>query len=127
MLRVAQARLYGALDQEGLFTIEQLRTLSTVTQRAAGAGVEIAWMFMGAGSVIFFVLFLRSRYLPGVLARAGIFTAALVVVMSAAMFVFPARINELKLVGLPAFVVEVATALWLLIKGLPRATAEARA
>ena len=43
------------------------------------------------------------------------------------MFVFPQRINELKLVGLPYFVVEVGTALWLLIKGLPRATAEARA
>ncbi len=128
MFRVAWARLYQASEMEGLFTTEQLRTLVAVSQRAVGAGVGVAWMFLGAGSMLFFVLFLRSRYLPGALARFGIFASALMVVMSVAMFVFPESINELKLLGLPLFVGEVATAFWLLFKGLrPRATAEARA
>lgn len=128
MLRMMQARLYKASATEGLFTTEQLRTLVTVSVRSFSAGVEVAWMFMGAGSLLFFLLFWRSHYLPRALAGLGVFGSGMVVVMAATMFVFPERTNELKLVGVPMFLVEVATALWLLIKGLqPRAAAEARA
>jgi hypothetical protein len=127
-LRVAEARLYLASATPDLFTSEQLRTLVAVVKRAAGEGIEIAWMFQGAGSVLFFLLFLRSRYLPRTLAGLGVFTAALIVPMAMAMFVVPTRINELKLVGVPGFLVEVVTAFWLLFKGLPRrATANATA
>ena len=38
--------------------------------------------------------------------------------MSAVMFVWPQYIGELKLVGIPGLLAEVATALWLLVKGL---------
>lgn len=127
MFRVAQARLYQASATAGLFTTEQLRTLVAVSQRAAGAGFAVAMMFLGAGSMLFFLLFLRSRYLPGALARFGIFASALLVAVAVAMFVSPEHINELKLFGAASFLTEVATALWLLFKGLPRATAEARA
>ena len=128
MFRVAQARLYSASKTEGLFTTEQLRTLAAVTQRGASAGVETAWMLLAAGSLLFFVLFLRSRYLPRALAWFGIVASALFVATSAAMFVFPQRTDELKLFGVPFFLVEVVTALWLLIKGLqPRVTGEAKA
>jgi hypothetical protein len=128
MFRVAQARLYQASATADLFTTEQLRALVAVSQRGAGAGVTVAWMFMGAGSILFFVLFLRSRYLPRGLAGFGIFAYALLIPMAAAMFVYPERTNELKALGVPTFFTEVATALWLLLKGLqPRATAEAKA
>lgn len=99
-----------------------------MTQRGASAGVTTAWMFLSAGSLLFFVLFLRSRYLPRALAWSGIVASALFIATSAAMFVSPQRSNELKVLGVPFFLVEVATALWLLFKGLrPRATAEAEA
>ena len=128
MFRVAQARLYMASQTEGLFTTEQLRVLGAVTQRGANAGVETAWMFLGAGWMLFFLLFLRSRYLPRALAGFGIFTSALLVALAVLSFVFPERTNELKLFGLPALLTEIVTAFWLLFKGLqPRATAEARA
>jgi hypothetical protein len=128
MLRVSEARLYRASATEGLFTTEQLHTLVTVSVRSFSAGVEVAWMFMGVGSLLFCLLFWRSRYLPRALAGLGVFGSGLVVIMAATMFVIPERTNELKLVGMPGFFAEVATALWLLFKGLqPRATAEARA
>jgi len=117
MFRVAQARLYSASAAE-VFTIEQLRTLEAVTQRGASAGVTTAWMFLSAGSLLFFGLFLRSRYLPRVLAWFGIGASALFVATSAAMFVFPQRSNEMKVLGVPFFLVEVTTAIWLLFKGL---------
>jgi hypothetical protein len=128
MFRVAQARLYTASETEGLFTTEQLRALVAVTQRGAGAAVTTAWMLMGAGSVLFFLLFLRSRYLPRALAGFGIVTSALLAVVAVLAFVFPQRTNELKLFALPSLLIEIATALWLLIRGLqPRATIETRA
>jgi len=49
MFRVAQAWLYKASATEGLFTTEQLHTLVSVMKRGAGEGVEVAWMFLGAG------------------------------------------------------------------------------
>jgi hypothetical protein len=125
MFRVAEARLYSASATEGLFTPEQLQTLVAAMKRGASEGVELAWMFQAAGSVLFFLLFLRSRYLPTALARFGIFGSALVIAMSVAMFVVPQYIAELKLMGLPGFVAEVVIAIWLLVKGLrPRATVE---
>ena len=123
MFRVAQGWLYKASATEGLFTTAHLNTLVSVMKRGAGEGVEVAWMFLGAGSTLFFLLFLRSRYLPVLVAGLGIFGSALLIPMSAVMFVYPQYIGELKLVGLPGLLANVATALWLLVKGLrPRGT-----
>jgi hypothetical protein len=125
MFRFARARLYLASATADLFTSEQLRTLDSVLGRGAGAGIQTSWIFMGAGEVIFYLLFLRSGYLPRTLARLGIVGAALVVAMSLVMFVYPAWINQLKLVGVPGLLVEIVTAVWLLSKGLQaRARAE---
>jgi hypothetical protein len=116
--RVEGAWLYKASATEGLFTAEQLRTLVSAVTRGAGEGVEIAWLFQGAGATLFFLLLLRSRYVPRALAGLGTVGAAVLVPMSAVMFVFPQYIGPLKLVGLPGFLAEVATATWLLVKGL---------
>lgn len=118
MFRVANARLVMASATEGPFTPEQLQTLASTMTRGGSEGVELAWIFQGTGSVLFFLLFLRSRYLPAWLARLGIFGSAVVVAMSAAMFVYPRYIASLKLLGLPGLVAEVVTAIWLLTRGL---------
>ena len=52
----------------------------------------------------------------------------MLVAVALAIFVFPERTNELKLILLLALLSDFATALWLLVKGLqPGGTAEARA
>ncbi len=127
MFRVAGAQLYKASATEAPFTAEQLGTLGSVLKRGSGEGVEVAWMFLGAGTALFFLLFLRSRYLPRALAALGFFGSALLIPVSTVMFVWPQYIAVLKLVLLPGLLANVATALWLLAKGLPRATVEARA
>lgn len=117
MFRVAGARLYLASDTTGLFTNDQLSTLVSAATRAGSEGVEIAWMFQGAGSALFGLLFLRSRYLPRWLAALNIFAGALLIVISAAMFLDPRYIGPLKLAALPGLLAEVTTAFWLLVKG----------
>jgi len=123
MWRVAMAWLYKLSATEGLFTNEQLRALVSVVKRGAGEGVEVAWMLQGLGGALFFLLFLRSRYLPGWLARLGIGGVAVLVPVAAVMFVLPYYIGPLKLLGLPGLVAELTTAIWLLVKGLPRGAA----
>jgi hypothetical protein len=113
-LRSPAFRLVAVLS---LFTLP-LAALVSVMTRGAGEGIEIAWMFQGAGAALFFLLFLRSRYLPGWLARLGIVGTAVLVPISAVMFVLPHFIGPLKLLGLPGLVAEAATAIWLLVKGL---------
>lgn len=127
MFRVAQARLYAASATDGLFTTEQLRTLVAAMARGAGEGVEVAWMFQGAGSALFFLLFLRSGYMPRALARFGLGCAALLVPVAAVMFVYPQYIGELKLVLVPCLIADIATATWLLAQRLrPRAANASR-
>lgn len=117
MFRVAGAQVYKASATEGPFTHEQLHTLVSVMKRGSGEGVELAWILQGAGAALFFLLFLRSRYLPRALAVLGILGTAVLIPMSAVMFVWPQYIGQLKLVGIPGLLAEVATAVWLLVKG----------
>lgn len=114
MFRVAGARLYLASATEGLFTNDQLSTLVSAVTRGGSEGVELAWIFQGAGSVLFGLLFLRSRYLPRWLAVLNIFGAALLIAISLAMFVAPQYIGPLKLAGIPGLLADVAIAIWLL-------------
>ena len=114
MFRVAGARLFLASATAGLFTNDQLSTLVSAATRGGSEGVELAWIFQGAGSALFGLLFLRSRYVPRALAALQIIAAALLIIISAAMFLEPQYIGPLKLVGLPGLVADVVTAVWLL-------------
>jgi hypothetical protein len=114
MFRVAGARLFLASATAGLFTNDQLSTLVSAATRGGSEGVELAWIFQGAGSALFGLLFLRSRYVPRALAALQIIAGALLVIISAAMFLEPQYIGPLKLAGLPGLVGDVATAVWLL-------------
>ena len=114
MFRVVGARLYLASDTAGLFTNDQLSTLVSAATRGGSEGVEVAWMFQAVGSALFGWLFLRSRYVPRALAALNIFGAALLFVVSIAMFLDPQYIGPLKLAGIPGLLADVATAIWLL-------------
>lgn len=117
MFRVAKAQFYSA-SAAAIFTTEQLGRLAAVTQQGANVGVYTAWMFMGLGATIFYALFLRSRYLPRALAGFGVFTSILLVAVPMGSLTYPQYQATLKALLLTGLLSELATALWLLIKGL---------
>ena len=117
MFRAAQARFYEASATAGVFTAEQLHTLSSTMQRGANGGVTSAWILQGAGAMFFFVLFRHSGYVPRALAGFGAVTTAVLVPLALAAFLFPQGTNVLKLFGVPGLVAEVWTAV-LLLRGL---------
>jgi uncharacterized protein DUF4386 len=122
MFRVTKAGVQSA-SASATFTTEQLGRLAAVTQQGANTGVYTAWIFMGLSSTLFYLLFMRSSYLPRALAGFGVFASMLLVAVPVASFVYPRYAGTLKALLIVSLLAELATALWLLIKGLrPRAT-----
>ena len=117
MFRVAKAQ-FSSASAAALFTTEQLGRMAAVTQQGANAGIFTAWIFMGLGEAIFFALFLRSRYLPRVLAGFGIFGSIMLIAVPLVSFVYPQYQATLKALLITSLLAELATAPWLLIKGL---------
>lgn len=125
MFRVAKGRIQSS-SASATFTMEQLGGLAAVTQQGANAGIHIAWMFIGLSYTLFFLLFLRSRYLPRALAGFGVFASMSLIVVPMGSFLYPQYLGTLKALLLTSLLAEIATALWLLIKGLRSVAPAAR-
>jgi hypothetical protein len=80
----------------------------------------IAGIFFSFGSILFFYLFLKSTYIPKVLSAFGLFSSALVTIVSFTELILP-RYAAMLQVGwgwAPLALAEILAGLWLLIKGL---------
>ena len=117
MFRVANVRVHTATTA-GQFTTEQLATLSGVMQTGANGGVYLSWILMGLGGMIWFVLFRRSRYLPGWLVVWGLIASALLIGVPMVGFVYPSVGGTLKPILLISLLSDITTAIWLSSKGL---------
>ena len=117
MFRAAKERIQLATAST-TFTTEELGRLAAVTQHASNAGVHTAWMFIGLSWTLFYVLFRRAGYLPRALAGFGIFASLLLVAVPMAAWVFPQYIGTLKALLVTSLLAELATATWLLTRGL---------
>lgn len=115
---VALRFLNGTTRFPGVFEKEQLQALSQVFLGMQGAGLAIAFVFLGAGSTVFSYVWLKSCYIPRALALWGIFSSSVLAIVTLAIMVFPG----LSVLGLtymaPMFFYEVGLGLWLLVKGL---------
>ena len=100
------------------FNSQQLQALVRLCLNVEGAGFQIGFVFLGLGSTAFSILWLKSGYVPRVIAGWGIFASLVLAFGTVAILLFPA----LGVVGLsymaPMFFYEVGLGLWLLIKGL---------
>jgi len=97
---------------------QQLAVLARLFIGGQGAGLNIAFVFLGLGSAVFSYLWFKSRYIPRALAAWGIFSSLLLAIGTLIIMVFPG----LAAVGLsymvPMGIYEVGLGLWLVIKGL---------
>jgi hypothetical protein len=86
----------------------------------------VGLVFYGAGSAVFSYLLLKSRYIPRVLAAAGLASYAWCAACSLALIVAPGFSNIVNLwwFDTPMALAEIATSFWLLFKGLTPRTAE---
>jgi len=86
--------------------------------RVYGDTFNIGFLFLGLGSTLFSYLWLKSHYIPRVLAAWGIFASLVMALMSLAIIVFPA-LSKLGLTYMmPMGLYEFGLGFWLLIKGI---------
>ena len=83
------------------------------------AATAVAALFFCAGSTLFFYLFLRSTYIPRLLARWGVFASLLYGaywLFTVLVPQYPAAIAVAA--SIPILIAEVGTGLWLLFRGI---------
>ncbi len=100
------------------FGTAQLQALSDIFLRAYGDTFNIGFLFLGLGSAVFSYLWLKSRYIPRVLAAWGIFASLVMALMSLALIVFPGLAALGMSYMMPMGLYEFGLGFWLLIKGI---------
>jgi hypothetical protein len=113
------APLSGAEYLRG-FEAHQLQALSRLAISAHNSGYNVGLVLAGLGSTVFCYLWLRSGYIPKVLAGFGIFASVVLAAFTFAYIIFPeyAKIVTVSFYGGPIFLFELTMGFWLLFKGL---------
>ena len=132
VLAFATLQIYLEANRTSAFDTSQLAALADLSSRLSvaptGLATVVSVIFFSVGSAIFFYLFLRSAYIPRILAAGGViaslfclitFVASLVVVQSSGLL--------LGIGGLPIGIAEILTGLWLLIRGITTQPVELQA
>ncbi len=118
MVSFSALRLYAFALANGPFQDEQLQALLSVTGYAVNSGFNIAMLFFSLGSIVFFSLFYKSRYIPRSLAAFGVLASVVMGVVTLAALIFPEYSRTLRYGWGPMGIAEITTALWLVIAGI---------
>jgi hypothetical protein len=102
-----------------VFKTEQLHALAGLFLNVRTAGLDIVLLFVGLGGAVFCYLFLKSRYVPKILAVWGIFTYLSMIILSFISILLPNHpaMIEIILYSLGGFF-ELIFGFWLLFKGV---------
>jgi hypothetical protein len=104
---------------------ERLQALARLAISAHGAGYQLGLFFAGLGSTVFCCLWFKSGFIPKALAAWGVFASALLGACAFTFIVFPEveKVITVFYYGIPIFTFELATGLWLTLRGIrPPAT-----
>jgi hypothetical protein len=123
VLAFATLQIYLDANRTSAFDTNQLAVLadlsSLLSLAPTGIATVVSVIFFSVGSAIFFYLFLRSAYIPRILAAGGIFASLFCLVMFVASLVVAQYSGQLLGIGgLPIGIAEIVTGLWLLIRGI---------
>jgi hypothetical protein len=115
---------YAFLNQQmgsyssGILNASQLQALADLHSFLLATAMNIVTILYGAGSILFFYLFIKAKTIPRILAALGLFGSVLVPLIGFAGLILPNPSKLLQLGWLPLFVAEMSVGLWLLIKGV---------
>ncbi len=93
----------------------QSQALVDLTAHAGLAVYNISAIFFSIGSILFFYLFFRSRYIPRILSAFGVFASVVVTFMCFASLIFPEHAATLQYGWAPMAIAEVTTGFWLML------------
>lgn len=115
---LVSVQFLGGADYLNVFDDGQLHALSRVARSVFGFGQDVGFIFIGLGSMVFAYLFLRSRYIPRILAVVGVLAGVMFTLYNLAIIIFPGTpATFMYLSFAPMGVYEIGTGLWLVLKG----------
>jgi hypothetical protein len=94
---------------------DQSQALVDLTRTAGSAAYNIGATCFGIGSILFFYLFFKSRYIPRILSAFGVFASVLVPIMCLGSLIFPEHAATFQYGWAPMAVAEVTTGFWLML------------
>jgi len=107
--------LYLSSQTAGAGTIPS-QALVDLTRTVGGAAESVGGICFGLGTLLFYYLFFKSRYLPRILAALGLFASVTWTVLYLANLVFPERHAAFQYISWPLMgATEILTGLWLLL------------
>ena len=109
-------QLLGGADYLNVFSPEQLQAMALLALRTHSVGFGIALMFFGASCLALGYLIFKSGFFPGILGILMAIAGACYLTNGFLSILSPSLASILVL--LPAFVGELALALWLAVKGV---------
>lgn len=103
------------------FEADRLQVLMRLSIGSHGAAYNVGLIFFGLRSTVSSYLFLRSTYIPKLLAALGVLSSLLVTSCCFAFIVFP-NLEDILEPGIfmPILIFELATGCWLLVLGFRR-------
>jgi hypothetical protein len=115
----ASLQIYLKANQTTGVNAGQLGTVAELVSRTAAIGTDVSVVFFGVGSTIFFYLFLKSDYIPRVLATWGLAGSLLCLVAFAGNLVLSQSSDLLLAIGtVPIGIAEPVVGLWLVTRGI---------
>ena len=97
--------------------LSRLAELGHLMDRASGVALTLGIIVFSMGSILFYGLFLRSRYIPRVIAGFDLAASALVAVIGFITLLDPVLSRSLGYGFIPIAIAEFGTGLWLLVMG----------
>lgn len=118
-------RILSDADYLRAFEADRLQVLARLSIAAHGAAYNVGLVFAGLRSTLFCYLWIKSRYVPRVLAIWGVFASALMGAAAFSFIVFPELTSVISVFyyGGPIFFFELTMGLWLLTKSIRPSTA----
>jgi hypothetical protein len=113
-------RLLSGADYLRVFEAERLQTLARLYLGARFEEYYVGLLFYGLGSTVCGYLWFKSRYIPRALAAWGVISSGWCAACTFAFIISPdfAKVINLWWFDTPMGIFEIATSLWLLLKGL---------
>ena len=108
-------RLYTSPQSFGALGTDPSQALVDLTRNAGFAAYNIAAIFFSIGSILFFYVFLKSRYIPRKLSAFGVFASVIVTITCFACLIFPEHSAGLQYGWAPMAIAEVTTGIWLIL------------
>jgi hypothetical protein len=107
------------LNREVAFETEQLHALVGLFLGVRNAGLDVVLIFIGMGGTLFCYLFLKSKYVPKILAAWGMLTYISMLILAFTSIFLPNLSETIKMAFYaPGGLFEIIIGLWLLIKGI---------